>query len=288
MKFSLVVATRNRVSEVNRFLRSLIAQNHQNFEVIIIDQNSDDCLVEIVESYRESLSIIHIQKAKPGASRARNQGRLIAKGDIIAYPDDDCVYPPDFLAKVANFFESDLTWDGLTVRIMDLESDRDAFDYCLQNSGKVDFITAWSLGIGPSMFFRAELARQVAFDEEMGPGETWVAGEDTDYLLHCLDRGANIYYDFELFVRHPRPYANYTVPQLARREFTYGRGFGYLLRKRNISLSIVFYQLIEPLITIAKYIVAGNLRYALPCPGSGAGRVLGYWEGVRKFSKKSS
>ncbi|MEH2310936.1 MAG: glycosyltransferase family 2 protein [Nostoc sp.] len=286
MKFSLIVATKNRVNEVDRFLRSLMTQSYSNFEVIIVDQNSDDRLMNIVNSYIQTFTITHIQKANPGTSRARNQGLLLAKGDIIAYPDDDCLYPPDILAKVAHFFQTNTTWDGLTVRVMDLDSDKDAFDYCLQKSGKVDHLTAWSLGIGPSMFFRADLAKKVIFDEQMGPGATWVGGEDTDYLLHCLDRDAAIYYDFELFVRHPQPYAIYTSRQLAWREFTYGRGFGYLLKKRNISLSIVLYQLVEPIILIGKYIATGNFRYALPCPGIGLGRVLGYWEGVQKFNQR--
>lgn len=285
MNFSLVIATKNRVNEVDSFLRSLERQSYSDFEVIIVDQNSDDSLMNVVNSYSQTFPITHIQKASPGASHARNIGRLLAKGDIIAYPDDDCLYPPDFLDKVAHFFKINSTWDGLTVRVIDLESDRDAFDYCLQKSGKIDSFTAWSLGIGPSMFFRAHLAKKIAFDEEMGPGATWVGGEDTDYLLRCLDRNAAIYYDFELFVRHPRPYAIYTIRQLAWREFTYGRGFGYLMRKRNISLSIVLHQLLEPTILLAKYTVTGNFRYALPCPGMGLGRVLGYWEGVQKLPR---
>lgn len=285
MKFSLVVATKNRVNQVERFLRSLVDQSYREFEVIIVDQNPDERLIDVVKYYSQTFPIIHIQKAKSGVSHARNQGRLLAKGDIIAYPDDDCFYPPDLLVKIERFFQTNSTWDGLTVRVMDLESDRDAFDYSYQKSGRVDDTTAWSVGIGPSMFFRADLAKKIAFDEDMGPGATHVGGEDTDYLLRCLDRNANIYYDFELFVRHPRPYAIYSIRQLTWREFTYGRGFGYLMRKRNIPLSIVLQQLIEPTILFAKYILVGNFRYALPCPGMGLGRVLGYWEGVRNLPR---
>ncbi|MEH2328383.1 glycosyltransferase family 2 protein [Nostoc sp.] len=287
MKFSLIVATKNRVNEVDRFLRSLVAQSYREFEVIIIDQNSDERLVNVVNCYHQEFTITHIQKASLGVSRVRNQGRLLAKGDIIAYPDDDCVYPPDVLAKVAHFFKSSLTWDGLTVRVMDLESDRDAFDYCLQKSGIVDCLTAWSLGIGPAMFFRAELAKKIAFDETLGPGSgtPWGCGEDTDYLLQCVENHAAVYYDFELFVRHPQPYAIYSLRQLAWREFTYGQGFGYLLKKRNISLPTVLYLFLEPMLLMAKYTMVGNFRYALPCPGMALGRVLGYWGGVRKFTK---
>ncbi|MFM7449096.1 MAG: glycosyltransferase family 2 protein [Leptolyngbyaceae cyanobacterium] len=285
MKFSLVVATLHRVAELDRFLQSLVTQSYQNFEVIIIDQNSDDRLVNLIDAYREMFPITHVQTATPGVSRARNQGRLLAQGDIVGFPDDDCLYPADLLAKVAHFFQTNSIWDGLTIRVKDLESDQDAFDYCLKESGKVNDYTVWSVGIGPAMFFRTALAQSVAFDEEMGPGATWVGGEDTDYLLHCLDHNAAVYYDSELFVRHPRPYAIYSIRQLVSREFTYGRGFGYLLRKRAISLSIVLQQLFAPLPLLVQYTVAGNFRYALPCPGMGVGRILGYWEGIRKYRR---
>ncbi|MCL2935359.1 MAG: glycosyltransferase family 2 protein [Trichodesmium sp. MAG_R02] len=284
MKFSLIVATKNRVSEIERFLSSLINQNYQNFEVIIVDQNPNDCLENIVKKYSQKFTLKHVKRTKQGTSGARNQGRLLAEGDIIAYPDDDCLYPPNFLHQVAHFFHKNSTWDGLTVRVMDIESDQDAFDYSLQESRKVDDLTGWSLGIGPSIILRSHLAQKIAFDEEMGPGATWVGGEDTDYLLRCLDSGANIYYDSQLFVKHPRPYRIYNYHQLIQREFTYGRGFGYLLKKRNVHNSIVYQQLWQPITLGIKYTLSGNFKYALPCPGMVIGRILGYWEGTKKFA----
>ncbi|MCG5058946.1 MAG: glycosyltransferase [Limnoraphis sp. WC205] len=288
MRFSLIVATKNRVEEVERFLRSLAAQDHQNFEVILVDQNPDDRLINLVKKYGQTFPLKHLKIVQPGTSRARNQGRLLANGDIIAYPDDDCLYPPGFLTQVAQFFQKDSTWDGLTVRVMDIDSDQDAFDYSLQTSGKVDNWTGWSVGIGPSILLRADLAQKVAFDEEMGPGATWVGGEDTDYLLRCLDSGAAIYYSYELFVRHPKPYDIYNSRQLLRREFTYGRGFGYLLRKRNVSSAIVTQQLLEPITLATKYTLTANFRHAMPCPGMAIGRLLGYWEGARKFNLRKA
>lgn len=282
MKFSLIVATKNRVNEVDRFLRSLTTQGNENFEVIIVDQNLDDRLSDVVSRYTQQFPITHIKLETPGTSRARNRGLVLANGDIIAFPDDDCLYPPGFLTKVSHFFANS-TWDGLTVRVMDLEGDRDAFDYCLQESGKVDYITGVSVGIGPSMFFRSHVAKRVAFDEDMGPGVTWVGGEDTDYLLRCFDCDAAIYYNFDLFVRHPRPNDIYTIRQLIRREFTYGRGYGYLMRKRNAPWTYVIWELLIPFWLAVKYTLTGKFRDALTCPGMGIARILGYWEGIQKF-----
>lgn len=290
MKFSLVVATHNRVEQLDRFLHSLLAQDDNDFEVIIADQNSDDRLVDVVNTYQSHFPITHLKRVKLGTSHARNQGSLLATGDIIAFPDDDCLYPLGFLTKVADFFASDPTWDGLSVSIRALEGDEDAFEYSVQESQKIDSRPiAARVGIGPGLIFRADLAKKIAFDEEMGPGARWVGGEDTDYLFRCLSSGAAIYYSYELFVRHPKPYETYTIRQLMRREFTYGRGLGYLMRKHDSVRSMVWQQLfVVPIKLTITYALAGDFRHALPCPGMGIGRILGYWEGMKYIKESKS
>ena len=283
MKFSLIVATKNRVNEVDRLLHSLVAQSHRDFEVILVDQNIDDRLSDVVNCYSPLFPLTHMRQEIPSASRARNRGMRVATGDLIAFPDDDCLYPPGLLTTVADFFETDATWDGLTVRVMDLESDRDAFDHCLQESSQVDLATGVRVGIGPSMFFRSHLAQNVAFDEDMGPGATWVGGEDTDYLLRCLDLKAAIYYNVDFFVRHPRPQDIYSVRQLIHREFIYGRGCGYLMRKHHATRADVMREFLVPFWLAVKYLVTGKFQEALTCPGMGIARILGYWEAMQKF-----
>lgn len=293
MKFSLVVATKNRVHEVDRFLRSLTTQvttqvgenQDVTFEVILVDQNPDDRLSHVVNLYSPLFPLTHLKQETPGTSRARNRGIGLATGDIIAFPDDDCLYPAGFLIQVTDFFEAEPSWEGLAVRVRELAGDRDAFDYCLQESGQVDLMTGVRVGIGPALFFRSHLAKKVTFDENMGPGAIWVGGEDTDYLLRCLDRNAAIYYDFDLFVRHPRPHDIYTVRQLIRREFTYGRGCGYLMRKHHATGSDLIREFLIPFWLAVKYAAIGNLRGALPFPGMGIARILGYWEAMQKFNR---
>ena len=136
MKFSLVVATKNRVHEVDRFLRSLTTQvttqvgenQDVTFEVILVDQNPDDRLSLVVHRYSPLFPLIHLKQETPGTSRARNRGIGLATGDIIAFPDDDCVYPAGFLIQVTDFFEAEPSWEGLAVRVRELAGDRDAFD----------------------------------------------------------------------------------------------------------------------------------------------------------------
>ena len=66
MMFSLVLATKNRVNEVERFLRSLTTQTHENFELVLVDQNPDDRLLELVKSYGQKFPIIHLKQSQSG------------------------------------------------------------------------------------------------------------------------------------------------------------------------------------------------------------------------------
>jgi glycosyltransferase involved in cell wall biosynthesis len=101
---SLIVATLNRIAELERFLDSLEEQSCRDFEVLVVDQNPDDRLVPML-GLHSGLEIRHLRSER-GLSRARNVGLRAARGDIMAVPDDDCWYPNNLLATVAAWFES--------------------------------------------------------------------------------------------------------------------------------------------------------------------------------------
>src|SRR5271166_3162469 len=101
---SLIVATVNRVAELDRLLTSLDRQTYKEFEVIVVDQNPNDRLVPLLAKHPR-LSIKHL-RCERGLSRARNAGLQVAKGEIVAIPDDDCWYPDRLLESVTAWFAS--------------------------------------------------------------------------------------------------------------------------------------------------------------------------------------
>lgn len=284
MQFSLVLSTKHRVQELERFLASLAAQSYRNFELILVDQNSDDRLVDLVDSYNQKFPICYIKQPEPGLSRARNQGLCQIQGEIYGFPDDDCIYPPDFLAKAAQFFQQDSTWGGLVINVLDLEDDKEALLYLPESAGLVDYDKGWIVAMTAALFFRSEFAKQVQFDENMGPGTPWGGAEDVDYLFRCLDAGAKTYFNPDIIIRHPTPAKCYSVAQSMHREYQHARGAGFLMRKSNFPLSKVFWEITNPLIYTLLFVLQGRSREAVCFPGVSLGRAIGYFGsfGVRQ------
>src|SRR5919197_282563 len=114
--FDLILATVDRVAEPARLLDSLERQTHRRFRVLLVDQNDDDRLAEAVRGRDLDIQRLTAQR---GLSRARNAALPHLRADVIAFPDDDCVYPDDLLERVARSLATEPSLDGLTVRAAD-------------------------------------------------------------------------------------------------------------------------------------------------------------------------
>src|SRR5580692_7639105 len=96
-RFSLIVPTAGRTTEVTELLRSIVAQNRTDVELIVVDQNDDDRIVPLLETLPGGIAVVHLRQHEKGSPVARNAGLDAASGEIIAFPDDDCWYPVDLL-----------------------------------------------------------------------------------------------------------------------------------------------------------------------------------------------
>ena len=68
MKFTLILATLGRSDEVRRMLESLKRQSYQDFEVVLIDQNSDNRVFKLYKEYCDSFQINYIRTQEKGLS----------------------------------------------------------------------------------------------------------------------------------------------------------------------------------------------------------------------------
>ncbi|WED23622.1 glycosyltransferase [Vibrio sp. JC009] len=97
---SIVIITLNEEKRIDRLLTDLSEQTHQNFEVILVDSNSEDATCEVAQEYQEVLPELTVHKMETrGVSLGRNTGAALAKHERILFLDADVCLEPNFLIK---------------------------------------------------------------------------------------------------------------------------------------------------------------------------------------------
>jgi GT2 family glycosyltransferase len=98
VRLSIVIATKDRASYLERALASLESQiGAPSFEVVVVDNASTDETREIAER-RRPFPVSYVYEGEPNRGKARNRGLAVASGYIVIFCDDDVVAPPGFLA----------------------------------------------------------------------------------------------------------------------------------------------------------------------------------------------
>jgi glycosyltransferase involved in cell wall biosynthesis len=246
MLFSLVLGTVGRTAEVQRFLETLDAQTYREFELIVIDQNSDDRLSAILSSFSKRFPI-KLLRSERGLSRARNFGLKHVQGSLVGFPDDDCWYPPNVLADVASHFEANPDWGGVTGRSVD-ENGVESGARFLPVSATLSLTTAW-YAISYAVFLRRHVVDSVGgFDETLGvgAGTAFGSGEETDYVIRAIRNGHAIRYVSEVVVCHPNPVRTFDATA-QRRGYNYGCGMGRVLGKHDYPWWYVTQALVRPI-----------------------------------------
>lgn len=191
---SLILATVGRTDELGRLFDSLAAQTFARFEVVVVDQNSDDRLLPHLERARYlGITVRHLKHSPPNLANARNAGIEAARGKWIGFPDDDCWYAPRLLERVvARFSRSDKP-SGVIVRWVEQdEQPPTAADLSWERSRAFRDIPVSSI----TLFCHRDLFKTVGgFDGRLGVGQWFGAGEETDFALRALRAGARLTYE---------------------------------------------------------------------------------------------
>lgn len=226
MKVSVVVPTCRRPEFLERCLRALARQHFDpgDYEVLVVDDASEPATRNLVERMERTAGInlrylSTIRKMGPAA--ARNLGWRAARGEIVAFVDDDCLPRPTWLlAGTAAFGEG---IDGVSGKTMVPLSERPT-DYELNSLGlaRSRFITA-------NCFYRRPALEAVGgFDEAF----TLPWREDSDLYFRLLKRGKCLVDAPDAVVVHPVRPAKWGVSLKEQRK----NMFNALLYKKHPDL----------------------------------------------------
>jgi len=225
VKFSIITICLNADAYLAETIASVLDQDFQDLEYIIIDGGSTDRTLDIIRSYRERDNrIIWISEADQGISDAMNKGLSIATGDVVAFLHaDDSYTTPDVIPRMAEFFftSPDKNWVtggireineyGVTLRLVNVR--RFSWRRLLRNN----------IILHPATFVRRQAIEQVGgFDSSLH------YAMDYDLWLRLAAYGAPVEISHTL--------ANFRVHQGSRSSVNLAAALNeeYLVRRRYL------------------------------------------------------
>jgi len=104
-RVSVIVPTRDRLEKLQRALSGVDSQRFRDFEVIVVDDGSVDTTVSWLRTQCPGVWVLAMER-HGGAARARNRGLDLARGDLIAFLDDDDVWQPAYLEAQVEYLDA--------------------------------------------------------------------------------------------------------------------------------------------------------------------------------------
>mgnify|MGYP001237798330 CR=1 FL=1 len=97
---SIIIPVYNRPQELDELLQTLVEQTAGGFEVIVVDDGSEQSAAEIASKYTENLDIRYYFKQNSGPGLTRNFGCEKARSDFFVFLDSDCLLPQEYIASL--------------------------------------------------------------------------------------------------------------------------------------------------------------------------------------------
>ncbi|NEQ49250.1 MAG: glycosyltransferase family 2 protein [Leptolyngbya sp. SIO3F4] len=214
---SAVICTYNRATYLKKAIQSLMAQNlkEEVYEILIVDNNSTDNTKKTVIEFSADVHNIHyIFEPIQGLSKARNTGLAEAKGEYVAYLDDDAIAEPDWLESILSCFEAATSPLGCVGGKIDPIWEAPCPEWLPDNY--LSYLTILDWGpepilidskkylAGANMAFPTDLLRKLGgFNVELGrQGKKLLSSEEV-WLQETIRRHSHdVYYDPSVVVKH--------------------------------------------------------------------------------------
>lgn len=195
---SVVIPTHNRKNLLSNCLNTLFQQSflRSQFEIIVCDDGSTDGTKEVVKNLQKKYSNLKLlTQLHGGVSKARNLGIKKARGEIIAFTDDDCLPQKDWLKQIANMFQENpkiLGVEGKTLTYPDLVN---PFTNQIVNTQGNGYQTC-------NIAYQRKILRKVGGQDEHF---RYTHCDDVDLALRVLKYGQIIFQPKAIVIHPPHP-----------------------------------------------------------------------------------
>jgi glycosyltransferase involved in cell wall biosynthesis len=277
MTLSIIICSYNRASYISDALTSLYVQSSglDDFEVIIVDNNSTDNTKEVYAQWRQTNTngqFTFISETKQGASFARNTGAAIAKGEWVCFVDDDAVATTDYVKNIIKHIQDQPFIVGFGGRIIPkyIPAEPKWMSYYVSSLvGNFDYApTACAFENGKYPLESNMIVKKSVYDQIGGfnvnlpgvVGTLRIGGEGKELFYKIIALGHTIYYDPSICVHHVVEVKKLTSEYMYR--VASGIGRGEKTRTLNISISAYLMKILEYLLKLGAGIILG-IKYAI-------------------------
>jgi len=256
MKISVIIPTWNRDEILKSVLISLTDQTIgvSNFEVIVVDSNSDDNTVKYINNYNKILNINLINSPSNIISTKRNIGAKCAKYDLLVFIDDDVIphseLLQDYITLQTNSYKT--IFVGLTIFPIEKEQSSNYFRYRNNNYKK---LLNYNNKIPPHLFtsmnysiWKKDFIALGMFDESI----TKYGGEDLEFPLRLVKNLYKIKLSSHKYSIHKEP--NSTLENRMNKVYSHGVSINNKITENYTSYTIkIKINLLNPLIKEDKF-----------------------------------
>jgi glycosyltransferase involved in cell wall biosynthesis len=173
-KISVITPSFNQAQYLEQAIVSVLQQNHEPLEFIIIDGGSTDGSQDVIRKYEDQISYWVSEKDR-GQAHALNKGLARARGEIVAYLNSDDLYLPGAFSKVIQYFDEHPNCNWLCGdTLMFGEGQKDEVILAQVPSTAAHALSWAYTAPQPGMFWKRELLREgfdqrwrYCFDHEM-------------------------------------------------------------------------------------------------------------------------
>lgn len=208
MRMTAVVCTRNRGAMVADAVRTILANDHPDFELIVIDQSTNDHTKEALAQFSENPRLRYVHSADRGLSNARNLGISMARSNKVAMTDDDCTVPTDWLSRMERALDN-------TERVAIVIGNVFAAPYDRSKGFVPNYTQASSFlatsvrdkhrieGMAACMGISVDACSKLSgFDPCLGAGSRFHSADETDIIIRALQAGYRVLETPEVVVTH--------------------------------------------------------------------------------------
>jgi len=245
VRISVIISVRNAQKSIAKCLDSIFGVDYDNFEVIVVDDGSNDGTAQILKEFLPKIKVV-TNLVSHGPSAARNAAGLIASGELLAFTDADCLVHRQWLNELERcFVEYPLSVSAGGCQLLPI--DAGSFQKKVQrlfekSAGMTDYIKSGSgmrlVHHNPScnsIYKRDAFLREGGFLEGLWPGE------DVELDLRLRRKGYLIVFNPKAIVYH---YRQESMKAFQRMMFRYGNAQGFLVRRYGFFRAIHFFPIV--------------------------------------------